>query len=1047
MRSVDASGSLMENRHTKAVRTIGNLTVATWKAANKGGAYTVNNIRKGPCPEHMLKKIKEQRSAKRWFQKRIALAAYKGSCPPTKTKKTKKVISIPGKGLIAWYKSSEASSQSWRNSAGPGVASISGAAASVKRAVGHGAVSAVKYLSGSTKTRVTFGGTDLARVWTLCTVARYTGKTKRGIFLGRHAWIHSHWHRKVGIAHYGSWQLRSSHLKATDDWVVMCGQNGGQSLKMVNGRIQRGGRRGKGEGPIMINQGGRYRGHTSDFGAAELIMWKRALTKTEMQQASSHLAGVLTGASCSKGYVQQLGFVTAQRSLGGCTGPRKVSHCSECANRCSKTAPCGSYQCSPTLKNCILNAADHRRPPNPLYNDYHLCAKQQKTSSVQPTIAPAPRAGCIMATQSSTIHRGAASRAVDGRTSGHWHHKSCTHTHRQRKPWWRADLKKLSRIKSVTIWNRNHHKRRLNGVQVRVGNSPRPAGNRLCGRIARPGRKTTVRCRGLSKGRFVFITLPRKGILTLCEVKIKASSVPAGTAGVNNAVVPFKARYIKISPLEWTGAVPALRFDVFGKACGGWQCMNAALGLASGIVENKRLCSTMHYGSSTSASHGRLFGPGSWQSLRFFNSSNVQNLKSHIYYVDRNDKLHFRLSTNTLLRQQKLFFSRSANVTSAFSSNSDYVCDERNTFTNDANYQKYVKSAIKRHQYLQIDISKDQYITAVATQGDKKMIEGQGQQYVTAYKLSYWSQSQRRWCFYTVEGTCKAGDQHNTIYGATELLANTDGNSVKTNFIKPIMASKIRIHPVSWRGLQMALRVEVYACVSPFRWKPVHNKASWNSKQELKCSELIRDPAVAASFLQWNEGRGGTGAIYQTQQELIQFTHQVKQQRGGNSLGEAESCMRRAANKAVAWMTCPPFEADLGEAAAAGGSYEELSQKAEKSNTKLAATVKAEHLALKNANAANAKLLSAIKSNSTSRSFLRTSTTHNVSYGFKAYQRRIVKNGGLITKQLICYGKHLKPGSKHAKTGASKMDCCVRKLSKPFDGLVWQEQSLQTLLA
>ena len=63
MRSVDANGSLMENRHTKAVRTIGDLTVAIWKAANKGEERTVEGqllcimlsfmiryvIRHGPC--------------------------------------------------------------------------------------------------------------------------------------------------------------------------------------------------------------------------------------------------------------------------------------------------------------------------------------------------------------------------------------------------------------------------------------------------------------------------------------------------------------------------------------------------------------------------------------------------------------------------------------------------------------------------------------------------------------------------------------------------------------------------------------------------------------------------------------------------------------------------------------------------------------------------------------------------------------------------------------------------------------------------------------
>jgi len=46
MRSVDAAGKLRENRHTKAVWSIDKLTVAIWEAANRGGDYSVTDIKR-----------------------------------------------------------------------------------------------------------------------------------------------------------------------------------------------------------------------------------------------------------------------------------------------------------------------------------------------------------------------------------------------------------------------------------------------------------------------------------------------------------------------------------------------------------------------------------------------------------------------------------------------------------------------------------------------------------------------------------------------------------------------------------------------------------------------------------------------------------------------------------------------------------------------------------------------------------------------------------------------------------------------------------------
>ena len=62
----------------------------------------------------------------------------------------------------------------------------------------------------------------------------------------------------------------------------------------------------------------------------------------------------------------------------------------------------------------------------------------------------------VSATQSSTSHNGAATRAIDGNTSGVWRQGSVTHTTTQDQPWWSADLGVTADIGEIEIWNRTN---------------------------------------------------------------------------------------------------------------------------------------------------------------------------------------------------------------------------------------------------------------------------------------------------------------------------------------------------------------------------------------------------------------------------------------------------------------------------------------------------------------------------------------------------------------------------------------------------------------
>lgn len=83
--------------------------------------------------------------------------------------------------------------------------------------------------------------------------------------------------------------------------------------------------------------------------------------------------------------------------------------------------------------------------------------------------------------QSSTAYGGAPSRAVDGNKNSNWEGSSCTHTKRQKHPWWRVDLQAIHNVNKVKITNRGDCcSNRLRRLEVRVGMTDnKPAANTL----------------------------------------------------------------------------------------------------------------------------------------------------------------------------------------------------------------------------------------------------------------------------------------------------------------------------------------------------------------------------------------------------------------------------------------------------------------------------------------------------------------------------------------------------------------------------------------
>eukprot|EP00973_Karenia_brevis_P011926 1618800-Karenia_brevis.AAC.1 len=79
---------------------------------------------------------------------------------------------------------------------------------------------------------------------------------------------------------------------------------------------------------------------------------------------------------------------------------------------------------------------------------YHHCVTPGQASAAPILAYKWLDLGGAKATQSSTSHGAAASRAIDGRASVKWSHGSCTHPYTNTNPWWEVDLGTTQEIKA-----------------------------------------------------------------------------------------------------------------------------------------------------------------------------------------------------------------------------------------------------------------------------------------------------------------------------------------------------------------------------------------------------------------------------------------------------------------------------------------------------------------------------------------------------------------------------------------------------------------------
>ncbi|XP_041920157.1 fucolectin-1-like [Alosa sapidissima] len=131
------------------------------------------------------------------------------------------------------------------------------------------------------------------------------------------------------------------------------------------------------------------------------------------------------------------------------------------------------------------------------------------------------------ATQSDLSENGFANNAIDGNHDANASHGSCTQTQSNLNPWWRVDLLQNYKVFSVIITNRILFPSRLNGAEIRIGNSLEQNGvnNPRCAVISSvpAGLSETFECNGM-EGRYVIVVIRgRAEYLSLCEVEVYGS--------------------------------------------------------------------------------------------------------------------------------------------------------------------------------------------------------------------------------------------------------------------------------------------------------------------------------------------------------------------------------------------------------------------------------------------------------------------------------------------------------------------------------------------
>lgn len=189
---------------------------------------------------------------------------------------------VAAEGLRAWFRSEDAGA-TWKSVVGNFTAQRkNGMVRSATRHYG----AEMKHIYGDRTTSFVFGDI-LPNTYTICSLSAYTGIAQDKVLRGEN-WWHGHAQGEAGSVFYGKWVRDETNLTGTRSWIALCASNQHEYL-FIDGEERRCAFSGVG-GPgvsVGINTGP-IQEH-SDWAVAEVIVWDRVLTRTEMLDAQNYL--------------------------------------------------------------------------------------------------------------------------------------------------------------------------------------------------------------------------------------------------------------------------------------------------------------------------------------------------------------------------------------------------------------------------------------------------------------------------------------------------------------------------------------------------------------------------------------------------------------------------------------------------------------------------------------------------------------------------------------------------------------------------------------
>jgi hypothetical protein len=150
----------------------------------------------------------------------------------------------------------------------------------------YGSNKRLKVLEGSTASKIQFTTASITE-YTLFHVLRYTGKTNRRILQGDENWLSGFWSGKCYVAYHNKW-ITKDNTPYTPNWILSTDyaynyRGDGKSYTTTTNA-------GMTNLPILYINGGYASNDSSTFQLADIIIYERELSISEIESVEKYLA-------------------------------------------------------------------------------------------------------------------------------------------------------------------------------------------------------------------------------------------------------------------------------------------------------------------------------------------------------------------------------------------------------------------------------------------------------------------------------------------------------------------------------------------------------------------------------------------------------------------------------------------------------------------------------------------------------------------------------------------------------------------------------------